>query len=321
MWKNSGFCGVSGNLFGILEHTRTPLNASKSFQIYFVRALIQSFKAEKLWFPPHADVESQLTVEHPKSFPNKPVNAYSAWTLIRATFRNTSENKRGENFSVFRFLTNFRGTSQPNIIINSRITARDQINRTVSTFTTLRSQYTDNHVNCKRQLLISSLESHKNRKSANDETQTLTERRGIDSQMELKRKNCCPFSHHVMINVKKISASRDIFRIIRDFRLARHETTLNNANFVYQYLLQSINREIVAWGNRCFLEFLYVACEGFNIIKTTWEKRVDFVNRILIKKIFHEVLTWFYLNFNRNLRWNSQNCRHLLNQCRQNQGI
>lgn len=130
------------------------------------------------------------------------------------------------------------------------MTARDQKNRSVSTFMTFHSRYTDNHVNCGRQLAITSWETHENRKSANDETQTLTERRGIDSQMELREKICCLFGHHVMINVKTISASRDIFRIIRGFRLARHEATLNNKNVVYQYLMQST----FVWEDRCMRE-------------------------------------------------------------------
>lgn len=84
------------NLFGI--HRWIPL---KVFQRYFVRALVQSFKAVKLWILLHASVKSQPTVETPKSFPNKPVNAYSARTLIRATFRNTSENKREKSFGFY----------------------------------------------------------------------------------------------------------------------------------------------------------------------------------------------------------------------------
>lgn len=94
--KNSGFCGVSPNLFGI--HRWIPL---KVCQQYFVRALVRSFKAVKLRISLHAHVKSQPTVEMPKSFPNKPVNAYSARTLIRATFRNTSENKRAKSFGFY----------------------------------------------------------------------------------------------------------------------------------------------------------------------------------------------------------------------------
>lgn len=73
-------------------------------------------------------------------------------------------------------------------MIHPRIAARDRINRSVLSFITFRNRYTDNHVNFGRQLPIASWETHENRKYADHETQTLTERRGIDSQMESRRK-------------------------------------------------------------------------------------------------------------------------------------